>query len=59
MQAEFSVGAAIGGLGILASIAEAVPLLGAPVKGTLEALQQVLEYSEVRPSKTNLLKLYS
>jgi hypothetical protein len=59
MQAGFNVGAAIGGLGILASIAEAVPFLGAPVKGTLETLQKILEYSEVRPSQKTLLKLHS
>jgi hypothetical protein len=34
-------------LGVLASIAEAVPVLGAPVKGSLEALKQIVQYSQV------------
>jgi hypothetical protein len=38
----------IDGLGLLASIAEAVPTLGAPVKGSVEALKQILQYAQVR-----------
>jgi hypothetical protein len=38
----------IDGLGLLASIAEAVPMLGAPVKGSVEALKQILQYAQVR-----------
>jgi hypothetical protein len=38
----------IDGLGLLVSIAEAVPVLGAPVKGSLEALKQILQYAQVR-----------
>jgi hypothetical protein len=38
----------IDGLGLLASIAEAVPALGAPVKGSVEALKQILQYAQVR-----------
>jgi hypothetical protein len=37
----------IDGLGLLVSIAEAVPVLGAPVKGSLEALKQILQYAQV------------
>jgi hypothetical protein len=37
----------IDGLGILVSIAEAVPVLGAPVKGSVEALKQILQYAQV------------
>jgi hypothetical protein len=38
----------IDGLGLLVSIAEAVPALGAPIKGSLEALKQILLYAQVR-----------
>jgi hypothetical protein len=37
----------IDGLGVLASVAEAVPALGAPVKGSVEALKQILQYARV------------
>jgi phosphoribosylcarboxyaminoimidazole (NCAIR) mutase len=39
-------------LGVLASIAEAVPVLGAPVKGSLEALKQIVQYSQVCSERT-------
>jgi hypothetical protein len=34
-------------LGVLASVAKAVPVLGAPVEGSIEALKQILMYTEV------------
>jgi hypothetical protein len=42
-----NLGPWIDGLEILSSIGEAVPLLGAPVKGSAEALL-ILEYTQVR-----------
>jgi hypothetical protein len=38
----------IDGLGVLASVAEAVPVLGANVKCSVEALKQILQYAQVR-----------
>jgi hypothetical protein len=34
-------------LGVLASVAKAVPILGAPFEGSIEALKQILQYTEV------------
>jgi hypothetical protein len=34
-------------LGVLVLISEAVPILGAPVRGSLEALKQIIEYTQV------------
>jgi hypothetical protein len=34
-------------LGVLAAVAKAVPILGAPVEGSIEALKQILQYTEV------------
>jgi hypothetical protein len=34
-------------LGVLASVAKTVPVLGAPVEGSIEALKQILLYTEV------------
>jgi hypothetical protein len=34
-------------LGVLAAVAKAVPVLGAPVEGSIEALKQILQYTEV------------
>jgi hypothetical protein len=45
-------GFAIDGLGILVSIAEAVPVLGAPVKGSLEALKQIVQYTQVSTERS-------
>jgi hypothetical protein len=39
-------------LGVLVSIAEAVPVLGAPVKGSLEALKQIIQYTDVSSSSS-------
>jgi hypothetical protein len=44
-------GLVIDGLGVLASIAEAVPVLGAPVKGSVEALKQIVQYTQVRAKR--------
>jgi hypothetical protein len=41
----------IDGLGVLASIAEAVPVLGAPVKGSVEALKQIVQYTQARAKR--------
>jgi hypothetical protein len=43
------LGFTIDALGVLASVAKAVPVLGAPVEGSLEALKQILQYTQVRP----------
>jgi hypothetical protein len=34
-------------LGALAAVAKAVPVLGASIKGLIEALKQILQYTEV------------
>jgi hypothetical protein len=33
--------------GVLASVAQAVPVLRAPVEGSIEALKQILQHTEV------------
>jgi hypothetical protein len=38
----------IRGLEILVPIAKAVPVLGAPVEGSLEAAIKIMQYAEVR-----------
>jgi hypothetical protein len=35
-------------LKVLVPIAKAVPILGAPVEGSLEALSKILEFAQVR-----------
>jgi hypothetical protein len=47
MPPKINVGLIIDGLGMLASVAEAVPVLGSPVKGSVEALKQILQYAQV------------
>jgi hypothetical protein len=37
----------IDGLAVLQSVAKAVPVLGAPVEGSIEAVKQILQYTEV------------
>jgi hypothetical protein len=37
----------IASLDILVPVAEAVPILGAPIKGSLEAAKRILEYAKV------------
>jgi hypothetical protein len=32
---------------VLASVAKAVPVLGVPIEGSIEALKQILQYTEV------------
>jgi hypothetical protein len=51
-KVESGLNLTIDGLGVLASIAEAVPALGAPVKGSVEALKQILQYARVSTSTT-------
>jgi hypothetical protein len=41
------MGLLVDGLGVLASVAEAVPVLGSSVKGSVEAVKQIVQYSEV------------
>jgi hypothetical protein len=47
MASKSKIGPVVDGLAVLASVAEAVPVLGAPVKGAVEALKHILEYTEV------------
>jgi hypothetical protein len=47
MPPKANVGFIIDGLGMLASVAEAVPVLGSSVKGSVEALKQILQYAQV------------
>jgi hypothetical protein len=44
----------IEGLEVLSSVAAAVPVLGAPIAGSVEAVQQILEYTEVGTSSFDL-----
>jgi hypothetical protein len=37
----------IDGLAVLQSVAKAVPVLGAPVEGSIEAVKQIFQYTEV------------
>jgi hypothetical protein len=39
-------------LNVLVPIAKAVPILGAPVEGSLEALSKILEFAQVRQGST-------
>jgi hypothetical protein len=59
MPSKTNLGVAIDGNGVLIPIADAVPLLGASVKGSLEALQKILQYNEVCPSRQTCLKILS
>jgi hypothetical protein len=54
-----SLSLSIDGLGVLASVAEAVPALGAPVKGSVEALKQILQYAQVRKPRLASTIMYS
>jgi hypothetical protein len=54
-----SLSLSIDGLGVLASVAEAVPALGAPVKGSVEALKQILQYAQVRKLRLASIIMYS
>jgi hypothetical protein len=49
-KVETGLNLTIDGLGVLASVAEAVPALGPMVKGSVEALRQILQYAQVRLS---------
>jgi hypothetical protein len=46
----------IDGLGVLASVAEAVPVLGAHVKCSVDALKQILQYAQVRMPEFRIIK---
>jgi hypothetical protein len=48
-KASSGLSLTIDGLGLLALVAEAVPALEAPVKGSVEALKQILQYAQARP----------
>jgi hypothetical protein len=43
---------------MLVPIAKAVPILGAPVEGSLEALSKILKFAQVRHLSTDLVSLY-
>jgi hypothetical protein len=47
MPPKIDLGVVKAGLGVLMSIADAVPVMGAPFKGSFEALKQIIEYTEV------------
>jgi hypothetical protein len=47
MTTKINLGLWIDGLGVLQSVAKAVPVLGAPVEGSIEAVKQILQYTEV------------
>jgi hypothetical protein len=47
MPLKVNTGLLIDGIGVLASVAEAVPLFGAPVKGSMDALKQILQCTQV------------
>jgi hypothetical protein len=54
----------IDGLAVLQSVAKAVPVLGAPVEGSIEALKQILQYTEVsrfhgQDTRHCLIRFYS
>jgi hypothetical protein len=54
-----SLGPLIDALGVLASVAKAVPVLGATVEGSLEALKQILQYTKVCLLSTICLEQFS
>jgi hypothetical protein len=47
MSIKINFGPWIDGLGVLQSVAKAVPVLGAPVEGSIEAVKQILQYTQV------------
>jgi hypothetical protein len=47
MSTKINLGPWIDGLGVLQSVAKAVPVLGAPVEGSIEAVKQILQYTQV------------
>jgi hypothetical protein len=47
MSTKINLSPWIDGLGVLQSVAKAVPVLGAPVEGSIEALKQILQYTQV------------
>jgi hypothetical protein len=47
MSTKINLSHGIDGLGVLQSVAKAVPVLGAPVEGSIEALKQILQYTQV------------
>jgi hypothetical protein len=50
MSIKIDIGVLIDGLEVLVPVAKAVPVLGAPVEGALEAVKQILKYAEVSAS---------
>jgi hypothetical protein len=47
MANKTGLGPWIDGLAVLQSVAKAVPVLGAPVEGSIEAVKQILQCTEV------------
>jgi hypothetical protein len=58
-KASTSLSLSIDGLRVLASVAEAIPALGTPVKGSVEALEQILQYAQVRKPELASMIMYS
>jgi hypothetical protein len=50
MKIKINVGLLIDGLEVLVPVAKAVPVMGAPFEGALEAAKQILKYAEVSTS---------
>jgi hypothetical protein len=50
MTIKIDIGLLIDGLELLVPVAKAVPVLGAPVEGALEAVKKILNYAEVSTS---------
>jgi hypothetical protein len=46
-QAKSGLSPWINGIAVLQSVAKAVPVLGAPVEGSIEAVKQILQYTKV------------
>jgi hypothetical protein len=50
MKIKIDIGRLIDGLEVLVPVAKAVPVMGAPFEGALEAAKQILKYAEVSTS---------
>jgi hypothetical protein len=50
MKIKIDIGLLIDGLEVLVPVAKAVPVLGTPVEGALEAVKKILKYAEVSTS---------
>jgi hypothetical protein len=50
MTLKSGLGPWIDGLEMVAAVPKAVPVLGAPVEGSMEALKKILQYTQVSGS---------